>query len=116
MRDLILKSLFFETNWPDLFPFVVSKGATILLENVIIEIDTRAPSLDFLDAWVQDIKGKHRPADLMAEIEPAEEQHLSHWEPDDCLRFKLKSQDCMDLGLCVEVDTTTCQENHCGAF
>ena len=66
MTDLILRNIFSFDEWPVVFPFVDAEPrSTIILENVIIEMDTtRVVHLADLEEMVELIRKRKRPQGL----------------------------------------------------
>lgn len=91
VTDLILRNIFSFDEWPVVFPFLdAEERSTIVLENVIVEMDTvRATDNDTLARMVKLIQNRKRPAGL-----GSGDQNLTVWHPEDCKAHLMQYEKC----------------------
>eukprot|EP00210_Caulerpa_lentillifera_P006094 g5822.t1 len=89
--DFILRNIFSQEGWPVVFPFIHSDpGATVILENVIIEMDANFTfQMKTLRHMVKKIKHRIRPLGL-----GQGEQRLTVWQERDCLQHLHQTRNC----------------------
>ncbi|GMH44611.1 hypothetical protein BSKO_12563 [Bryopsis sp. KO-2023] len=97
ISDLILRNLLFFRWWPDMFPFLEGgEGATIKMENVIVELDIDQSFFgNALDAMVKDIQKLNRVPGL-----GKGKQRLTRWNPKQCKQYQQRSLVCRTKGRC----------------
>ena len=81
VTDLILRNIFSSDEWPVIFPFIdASPRATVVLENVIIEMDTQHGfGNSDLKRMVKGLRKRTRPDGL-----GSGRQQIEVWKAEDC--------------------------------
>jgi len=97
VTDLILRNIFSFDEWPVVFPFVDAEArSTIILENVIVEMDTtRVVNQTDLEEMVDGLRKRKRPQGL-----GTGEQNLTVWKPEDCQAHLNSFKQCKTQGKC----------------
>eukprot|EP00210_Caulerpa_lentillifera_P007287 g6966.t1 len=97
LADFVLRNIFSREAWPVVFPFVHSSSeATVILENVIIEMDTSSNfQTSSLKKMIRKVKKRSRPDGL-----GQGDQRLAVWQEQDCERYLYQSRDCQVNNKC----------------